>query len=103
MQRKSNKERCKKCVHRCVCPYKSYFDNVDRLNERCTHYKPSHRVRNMGGYAVGSVVCDWGVFDNGTLKLITNYRNTAEKIVKLLEEDQKRHLELNRPLYDDRL
>lgn len=95
MKRKTNKERCRLCVHRCVCNYQSYFDNVDHLGERCSHYKPLHRVRNMGGYAVGSVVCDWGVFDNGTLKLITNSYNTAEKIVELLKEDEERHKELN--------
>jgi hypothetical protein len=49
----------------------------------------------MNEWTVGSVVCDWGVFENGELKLITNSRVTAEKIVNLLEEDEQRHRELN--------
>ena len=40
MKRLTNKQRCKKCVHRCVCNYQSYFDNVDRLGEHCNHYMP---------------------------------------------------------------
>lgn len=49
----------------------------------------------MSEWTVDSVVCDWGVFENGELKLITNSRVTAEKIVNLLEEDEQRHRELN--------
>lgn len=49
----------------------------------------------MGTWTVGDVVCDYGVFENGELKLITNSRGTAEKIVALLEEDERRHHELN--------
>ena len=46
-------------------------------------------------WTVGCVVCDYGVFENGELKLITNSRRPAEEIVKLLEEDERRHRELN--------
>lgn len=46
----------------------------------------------MTNYTVEDVVCDYGIFENGVLKLIVNSRNTAEKIVSLLIEDEKRHL-----------
>lgn len=46
-------------------------------------------------YTVGDVVCDYGVFQDGELKLITNSRGTAEKIVQLLQEDERIHRELN--------
>ena len=46
-------------------------------------------------YTVEDVVCDYGVFENGELKLITNSRGTAEKIVELLKEDERMHRELN--------
>ena len=49
----------------------------------------------MDTWTVEDVVCDYGVFENGELKLITNSRGTAEKIVALLEEDERRHHELN--------
>lgn len=34
----TNKERCKKCIHKAVCTYQDYFDNVDHLGERCKQY-----------------------------------------------------------------
>lgn len=40
-------------------------------------------------YEVCSVVCDYGVYENGELKLILNSRRIALEIVKLLEEDDK--------------
>ena len=33
----TNKQRCKVCIHKRVCPYPSYFENVEGL-ERCKHY-----------------------------------------------------------------
>lgn len=40
-------------------------------------------------YEVRDVVCDYGVYENGELKLILNSRRIALEIVKLLEEDEK--------------
>ena len=40
-------------------------------------------------YEVRDVVCDYGVYENGELKLILNSRRIALEIVKLLEEDDK--------------
>ena len=34
----TNKERCKNCIHKAVCTYQDYFDNVDHLGERCKQY-----------------------------------------------------------------
>lgn len=53
----------------------------------------------MSEYEVKDVVCDYGVFENGELKLILNSRTIAERIVALLEEDERRHRELN-PIKD---
>lgn len=44
---------------------------------------------------VRDVVCDYGVYENGELKLILNSRRIAEKIVQLLKEDERNHRELN--------
>lgn len=55
--------------------------------------------RIIGGgrmkYEVRDVVCDYGVYENGELKLILNSRRIAEKIVQLLKEDERNHRELN--------
>lgn len=40
-------------------------------------------------YEVRDVVCDYGVYENGELKLILNSKRIALEIVKLLEEDDK--------------
>lgn len=40
-------------------------------------------------YEVRDVVCDYGVYENGELKLILNSRRIALEIVKLLEEDER--------------
>lgn len=46
-------------------------------------------------YEVRDVVCDYGVYENGELKLILNSRRIAEKIVELLKEDDHKDRELN--------
>lgn len=46
-------------------------------------------------YEVRDVVCDYGVYENGELKLILNSKRIAEKIVELLKEDERIHRELN--------
>ena len=49
----------------------------------------------MTAYEVRDVVCDYGVYENGELKLILNSRRIAEKIVELLKEDDRKDRELN--------
>ena len=53
----------------------------------------------MSTYEVKDVVCDYGVYEDGELKLILNSRRNAERIVAILEEDERRHRELN-PIKD---
>ena len=43
----TNKQRCKNCLHRCVCLYQSYFDGLDYLGERCKHYKPKKKANRL--------------------------------------------------------
>lgn len=42
----------------------------------------------MSVYEVKDVVCDYGVYEDGELKLILNSRRIATQIVELLKEDQ---------------
>lgn len=49
----------------------------------------------MAEYEVRNVVCDYGVYEDGELKLILNSRRIALQIVKLLKEDERIHRELN--------
>ena len=53
----------------------------------------------MAEYEVRDVVCDYGVYEDGELKLILNSRRIALQIVKLLKEDDHIHRELN-PIKD---
>lgn len=46
-------------------------------------------------YEVRDVVCDYGVYEDGELKLILNSRRIAEKIVELLKDDERIHRGLN--------
>lgn len=41
----------------------------------------------MVKYEVKPVVCDYGVFENGELKLILDCRSNAETIVNILKAD----------------
>lgn len=52
----------------------------------------------MQKYEVKDVVCDYGVYENGELKLILNSRRIADMIVTLLELDEAYHRELNKNL-----
>lgn len=55
------------------------------------------------GWEVKPVVCDYGVYENcawndsSELKLITNSRRAAEKIVEIMQHDQLEHFRLNYP------
>lgn len=53
----------------------------------------------MAEYEVRDVVCDYGVYEDGELKLILNSKRIALQIVHLLEEDERIHRELN-PIKD---
>lgn len=54
-------------------------------------------------WEVKGVVCDYGVYENNALdgsselKLITNSRRAAEKIVEIMQQDQLEHFRLNYP------
>ena len=43
----------------------------------------------MSKYNVDSVVCDYGVFENGELKLICSHRRNALLIKDIMEKDDK--------------
>ena len=49
----------------------------------------------MVEYEVRDVVCDYGVFEDGELKLIPNFRRIALQIIELLNEDERIHSDLN--------
>lgn len=53
----------------------------------------------MSKYEVRDVVCDYGLYEDGELKLILNSRRIALKIKELCEEDCRIHRELN-PIKD---
>lgn len=53
----------------------------------------------MSEYEVRDVVCDYGVYEDGELKLIVNSRRIALQIVELLKEDARIYRELN-PIKD---
>lgn len=53
----------------------------------------------MVDYEVRDVVCDYGVYEDGELKLILNSRRIALLIVELLNEDERIHRELNTMKY----
>lgn len=42
--RLNNKQRCKNCIHKCVCQYQSYYENVEGL-ERCKHYRSKEKAK----------------------------------------------------------
>ena len=49
----------------------------------------------MAEYEVRDVVCDYGVYEDGELKLILNSRRIALQIAELLKEDDRIYRELN--------
>lgn len=53
----------------------------------------------MSQFEVKDVVCDYGIFEDGELKLILYSRRIALAIVELLEEDERKHKELNKQYY----
>lgn len=43
MKKLTNKQRCRNCIHKCVCPYIEYFAGVDGI-DRCKHYYSKERA-----------------------------------------------------------
>lgn len=55
-----------------------------------TYYEPGgkeHKCKKKPKYEVKDVVCDYGIYENGELKLILNSYGSALKILKILEFD----------------
>ena len=42
MKKLTNKQKCKACAHKCVCPYISYYEDMDGV-ETCKHYLPKKK------------------------------------------------------------
>ena len=55
----------------------------------------------MAEYEVRDIVCDYGVYEDGELKLILNSRRIALQIVELLKEDERVHRVLNSIMEDN--
>lgn len=50
----------------------------------------------MSVYEVRDVVCDYGLYCDGELKIILNSKRIALQILELLKEDERIHIELNK-------
>lgn len=44
MKKLTNKQRCRNCIHKCVCPYQEYFKGVGDEIDRCKHYYSKERA-----------------------------------------------------------
>lgn len=80
-------DNCKRCAN---LIYSRYIEQNARFKEM---------QAKMSKYEVRDVVCDYGVYVDGELKLILNSRQIAGQIVSLLVEDERKHRELN-PIKD---
>ena len=82
-------------------------NGFDAMGTACrdaaNHMYPLEIRGKVLSWEVKPVVCDYGVYENNALdgtselKLITNSRSAAEKIVEIMQKDQLRHFELNCP------
>lgn len=67
------------------------------------YMQPLEIKGNVLSWEVKPVVCDYGVYENNALngssvlKLITNSRRAAEKIVEIMQQDNLEHVRLNQP------
>lgn len=67
------------------------------------YMQPLEIKGNVLSWEVKPVVCDYGVYENNALngssvlKLITNSRRAAEKIVEIMQQDNLEHIRLNEP------
>ena len=46
MQKMTNKQRCKNCIHRLVCKYCNSYDDLDSV-EKCGDYKPKKKKNSV--------------------------------------------------------
>ncbi len=65
----------------------------EQIQEWYNNSQKNTRQEKQTKFEVKDVVCDYGVFENGELKLILNSRRIALEIVELLEEDERIHKE----------
>lgn len=67
------------------------------------YMQPLEIKGNVLSWEVKPVVCDYGVYENNSLngssvlKLITNSRRAAEKIVEIMQQDNLEHIRFNEP------
>lgn len=67
------------------------------------YMQPLEIKGNVLSWEVKPVVCDYGVYENNALngssvlKLITNSRRAAEKIVEIMQQDNLEYIRLNEP------
>ena len=52
-------------------------------------------------YEMKPVVCDYGIYQNGELKLILSNRRIAEAVLLLLETDENEHALFNSMLHGE--
>lgn len=81
-----------------------FMESIGRAAETITGAMANlMRALGNGMDAAGTVVCDYGVYENNALngssvlKLITNSRRAAEKIVEIMQQDNLEHIRLNEP------
>lgn len=43
MKKLTNKQRCRNCIHKCVCPYIDHYANLEGFG-RCNHYYSKERA-----------------------------------------------------------
>ena len=44
MKKLTNKQRCRNCIHKCVCLYQDYFKGLEDEIDRCRHYYSKERA-----------------------------------------------------------
>ena len=45
----TNKQRCRNCIHKCVCAYYGSFDDMEQFGYRCNHYFSKERAYKKRG------------------------------------------------------
>lgn len=48
MKKLTNKQRCRNCIHKCVCLYQDYFAGLEGI-DRCKHYFSKERAYKKKG------------------------------------------------------
>lgn len=80
------------------------FDTVGTVCRNTAEYMQPLEIEGcLLSWEVKRVVCDYGVYENNgltggsQLKLITNSRSAAEKIVEIMQQDNLEHMRSNYP------